>query len=506
MSTLSEARKNEIISLLAYAKSKKQSIEHIYNLAQKHFNVSEIKNNYYDSTGILIKNKLINRLSSAILNSSYIWAHIEPPKYLRSKVSENDKIELEKQTRVVFDDIQNLSNFEFEKTKILNDYLLGTTVFKCESTGDYRKPTRFRHAPIGNCYILEGPDSLVNTVFYKNEKMRVSNIKAIWKNSNVSELERLNITQEYDVWECTVYNYTTKKYDYVVSVDESLQIIIHYEELEESPWIVGRWENFEYNSPYGAGPCSKAIMELMALRKTKNSINKIRDYQSDPPLVSYGDRRLALAAKILPGKNSFLGEGQNQTILKPFNNGANPQMEMFDLKEHKDILNDLFYIDFITSIKNVEDLKNITATATQIAVTKFAEQIDPVYSRMQKEILEQVVRKVRNNNLISNVISNRDIDYLKENTKLTVRFHNALTIAQDQEDMQKNNMFIQDIAAKFGPLVVAAMIKPNEYIKNTASRLNITRDEFILGEELEAKVKEIQENVAQPGEQQEVQQ
>ena len=247
-------------------------------------------------------------------------------------------------------------------------------------------------------------------------------------------------------------------------------------------------------------------MELMALRKTKNSIAKIRDYQSDPPLISYGDRRLALAAKILPGKNSFLGEGQNQTILKPFNNGANPQMEMFDLKEHKDILNDLFYIDFITSIKNVEDLKNITATATQIAVTKFAEQIDPVYSRMQKEILEQVVRKVRNNNLISNVISNRDIEYLKENTKLTVRFHNALTIAQDQEDMQKNNMFIQDIAAKFGPLVVAAMIKPNEYIKNTASRLNITRDEFILGEELEAKVKEIQENVAQPGEQQEVQQ
>ncbi|MGL4628548.1 MAG: portal protein [Cetobacterium sp.] len=503
MSTLSENRKNEIINLLAYAKSKKQSIEHIYNLAQKHFNVSEIKNNYHDSTGILIKNKLINRLASTILNSSYIWAHIEPPKYMRSKVSENDKIELDTQTRVVFDDIQNISNFEFEKTKILNDYLLGTTVFKCESTGDYRRPTRFRHAPLGNCYILEGPDSLVNTVFYKNEKMRVNNIKSIWPSSNSVELETLNVTKEYDVWECTVYNYSTKKYDYIVSVDESLKNVLFYEEQEDSPWIVGRWENFEYNSPYGAGPCAKAIMELMALRKTKNSINKIRDYQSDPPIISYGDRRLAMAAKILPGRNTFLGEGQNQTVIKPFLNGASPDIQMFDLKEHKDILNDLFYIDFITSIKNVEDLKNITATATQIAVTKFAEQIDPIYSRMQKEILEQVVRKVRDNNLKANVITNNNIQYLKENTKLTVRFHNALTIAQDQEDMERNNLFIQDIASKFGPLVVAAMIKSNEYIKNTASRLNITRDEFILGEELESKVQQLQQNVMQPEQQEE---
>lgn len=501
MEPLNLLRQNEIINLLAYAKSKKMEIEPLYLMAKKHFDICQIKNNYLDSTGILLKTKLINKLSDVVMNSSYIWAHIEPPKYMASNVSENDKLQLEEQTRVVFDDIQNLSNFELEKTKILDDYLLGTTAFKVEYTGNYENPTRFRHAPIMNVYIVEGADSRINTVFYKNEKMRPQNMRAIWTKgvfTNVID------NQEYDVWECTVYNQAKKNYDYIVALDEGLKDIIYREEQAHTPWIVGRWGPFEHNSPYGAGPKVIAIMELIALRKCKNNLGKIRDYQSDPPLIAHGDRALALSAKFMPGRMAYLGQAENVTNIKPFNNGANPQIEMFDLQEHRELLNEVFYVDAISSIKNIDDLKNVTATAVQVAVTKFAEQIGPVYSRMQKEMLEVIVMKIRNNNLKANIISNKNIEYLKDNTRLTVRYHNAITVAQDQEDIQKNNMFIQDLVSKFGPQVAIAAIKTDEYIKNTADRFGITRKEFNLGEDLIKRLEEMQQSTI-PSEQ-EVQQ
>lgn len=501
MEPLNILRQNEIINLLAYAKSKKMEIEPLYLMAKKHFDICQIKGNYYDSTGILLKTKLINKLADVVMNSSYIWAHIEPPKYMASNVSEEDKLKLEEQTRVIFDDIQNLSNFELEKTKILDDYLLGTTAFKVEYTGDYENPTRFRHAPIMNVYIVEGADSRINTVFYKNEKMRLPNMRTIWTKGTFTNVIE---NQDYDVWECTVYNQIKKNYDYIVALDEGLKEIIYREEQAHTPWIVGRWGSFEHNSPYGAGPKVIAIMELIALRKGKNGLGKIREYQSDPPLVGYGDRALALGARFMPGRLSYLGQAENVTEIRPFNNGANPQMEMFDLQEHKELLNEIFFIDAISSIKNIDDLKNVTATAVQVAVTKFAEQIGPVYSRMQKEMLEVVVMKIRNNNLKANIISNNNIEYLKNNTRLSVRYHNAITVAQDQEDIQRNNMFIQDIATKFGPQVAIAAIKTDEYIKNTAARFGITRKEFNLGESLTKKLEEIQQATIPP--EQEVQQ
>lgn len=501
MEPLNIPRQNEIINLLAYAKSKKMEIEPLYLMAKKHFDICQIKGNFYDSTGVLLKTKLINKLAAVIMDSSIDWAHIEPPRYVASEVSEDDKLQLERQTKVVFDDIRNLSNFELEKTKILDDYLLGTTAFKVEYTGNYENPTRFRHAPIMNTYVVEGADGRVNTVFYKNEKMRLPNMQTIWAKGTFTNVIE---NQEYDVWECTVYNRVKRNYDYIVALDEGLKEVIYREEQAQTPWVVARWGPFEHNSPYGAGPKVISIMELFSLRKAKNSINKIRDYQSDPPLIGYGDRALTLAAKFLPGRMAYLGQKENVAEVRGFNNGANPQMEMFDLQEHKELLNEIFYVDAISSIKNIDDLKNVTATAVQVAVTKFAEQINPVYSRMQKEMLEVIVMKVRDNNLKANIISNNGIEYLKNNTKLSVRYHNAITMAQDQEDIQKNNMFIQDIVSKFGPQVAIAMIKPDLYIKLTADRFGITRKEFNLGEDLSKRLEEIQQAAIPP--EQEVQQ
>lgn len=493
---IDESIRAMLVTRLNYSKKEKGKIEWIYNLALKYFNVTGMSKEDLDSTGVRLKSKLVNKLCSIIVNSNYIWAHIEPPKW--AEVSQEDRNIFEHHTRVVFDDIQELSNFELEKIKILNDYMIGTTAFKVEYTGDISSPSKIRHAPISNIYVVENARAEVQDVFFKNENMTRNKIIEIWPEAK--DIDDMDDRSETDIWEGTIYNHRTKKYIYVVSPDEGFSKVIYSEELEDTPWVVARWEPFENNIPYGCGPASKAILEMMGLKKTRSNIRKIGDFQTNPPLLAYGDPRLALRAKLIPGHLSYMGQKDNVAELRPFSNGANPTMDFFNMDEYKDALNELFYVDFITSIKNVDDLKNITATTTQIAVSKFAEQIDPVYSRLQKEMLKPTVMKIYANNLRAHVISQQNIQYLKDNPRIAIRFYNAITIAQDQDDLERANMFIQDIASKFGPQALAAIIKSEEHIAEQAKRFRVSGKEFRTGAEASQKLQEIQQNTMAPQE------
>lgn len=145
----------------------------------------------------------------------------------------------------------------------------------------------------------------------------------------------------------------------------------------------------------------------------------------------------------------------------------------------------------------MDDLKNVTATATQVAVSKFAEQIEPMYSMIQKELLKGVVMKVYECCKMSSLISIKDIEWLKQNPRTSLRYYNAIVIAQDQEDLQNADMFLQNLATKFGATAVAAAIREEKYIDNLARRFRVKSDEYYLGEDFTKRLEEIQQAQAQ---------
>lgn len=120
-----------------------------------------------------------------------------------------------------------------------------------------------------------------------------------------------------------------------------------------------------------------------------------------------------------------------------------------------------------------------------------------MYSMIQKELLKGVVMKVYECCKLANLISISDIEWLKENPRTSLRYYNAIVIAQDQEDLQNSNMFLQDLNIKFGPMAVAAAIREEKYIDNVARRYRVKSDEYYLGEDFLKRLQEMQQQMAQ---------
>lgn len=442
--------------------------------------------------------KLRNKISSLVMNSNYIWAYIEAPKW--AKINLEDKTQFEEHSKKVFDIIQEVSNFETEKPKILSDYLIGTTAFKVKYTANLFMPAEIEHTPLESIYLGDDRRGKPGDVFFRKEKIK----KYVLADSYGYEIletgciKQKSDDEEFDVWEGTIEAKVDgqDKIIYAVALDNMFKDIFYYEELKYNPWVVARCELLP-GSPYGCGPCIKAIMEIEALKSKKKNIERVGDRAANPSWIAYtNDPKELLRSRInTPGTISIFSN--RSTELRPFDRGEKVDVEMYNISEHKEILRDIFYIDFITAIKDVDDLKNVTATATQVAVSKFAEQIEPMYSMIQKELLKGIVMKVYSCCQLANLISLENIQWLKENPRTSLRFYNAITIAQDQDDLQRANMFMQDIMAKFGQAGVAAVVRPVQHVDELIRRYRVSNLEFKSGEEMEQAMAKLQQAQAQ---------
>lgn len=477
------------------AREERQKIIGLYLAAYKNFTVEGMTLNGYDSTGVNYVTKLTNKLSSMVLNSNYRWAHIEVPKY--EDISQEDKLQFELITNTVFDVIQADSNFESEKTKILRDFLIGTCAFKVKYTGDIMNPVEIEHRSILDIYLPKERKGKIEDVFCVSKNVTKDSIRNMYEDIEGIEekLKDIQDTQKIDVWEATVYDYKTKDFIYCVALDQNFEKIIFSEHTEYNPWIVSRFEKLGY-SPYGAGPCIKSILELLALKANKKKISHIGDMQSDPSHIYYGDTKYLLRARIgKPGTISQFGTRNNS--IEKFNRGEGADIKFFEINGYKETLRDMFYINLIENITEIDQLKNITATTTQAIITEFSRQIEPTYSLMQKELLEGIVMKTYECCKKSYKISIQDIKCLKENPKLKIRFYNSLTIAQDQDDMERSELYYQAIVNKFGPMGAIAGMNKVEYIDALRKQLRVSNKSWKDGKEMEKAFEEIQQYMAE---------
>ena len=486
---------NDSLNLLRWrfseAKLERQNILVLYKKAYENFTVEGLSLKEIDSTGVKYASKLANKLSSYIMNSNYIWAYIETPRY--EDIPREDKMQFDYITEVVFDHIQKESNFELEKIKLLRDYLIGTTAFKVRYTGQIRNPVLIEHCPILNIYLAKNRAGRTGDVFYKRDKVKKHELIDMLGYSILEDefVQALTEQDEFSLTEATVWDYKKKCFLYAITIDDNFDKVIYYQETDYNPWIVARFEAMS-DSPYGIGPCTKAVLTLEELQKIKKRIAKIGEHQASPSYAAYTSEPKYIAQSRLntPGKISILGVSKNQTVLEPFNRGENADIKFFEMEEYKSTLNDIFYISLIENIGSVDQLKNVTATTTQVLVTELAKQIEPTYSLMQKEMLEPIVMKTFYCLTKANYFDLTQISVLKNDPRVKIRFYNALTIAQEQDDQERANMYFQTIASVLGGMVAANNINASKFIDATQKRFRVKAAEFKSGEETEKQTEQ----------------
>lgn len=473
------------------AKQCRNDILPLYQKAYENFTVEGMKLNNIDSTGVKYASKLANKLSSYIMNSNYIWAYIETPRY--EKIPKEDKVQFDYITEVVFDHIQKESNFELEKIKLLRDYLIGTTAFKVRYTGDVKNPVLIEHCPILSVYLAKNRAGRTGDVFYKREKVKKHELIDLFGEEVLSNefVDKLTEQDQFELIEATIYDYSKKLFIYAVSLDESFNQIVKYEETDYNPWVVARFESMS-DSPYGMGPDTKAVLTLEELQKIKKRISKIGEHQANPSYAAWTAEPKYIAQSRLntPGKISILGTNKGQTQIEPFNRGEGTDIKFFEMEEYKSTLVDLFYINLIENISSVDQLKNVTATTTQVLVTELSRQIEPTYSLMQKEMLEPIVMKVFYCLTKANYFDLTQISVLKDDPRVKIRFYNALTIAQEQDDQERANMYFQTIASVLGGMIAANNVNAVEFIDAAQKRFRVKALEFKSGEETEKQTEQ----------------
>lgn len=486
---------NETRNLLKWrfeeAQRERQKIIDIYRVAWENFTAEGMSLKSIDATGIKYASKLANKLSSYIMNSNYIWAYIETPRY--EELAQGDKQAFEYITEVVFDHIQKESNFELEKSKIMKDYLLGTTAFKVRYTGDIANPFMIEHTSILNVYLAKNRAGMAGDVFYKREKVKKHELIDLFgieilNDENVSTMTEKD---EVDLVEGTVYDYKKNIYYYAVAFNDSFDKVIFFEESDFNPWVVARFES-QADSPYGIGPMVKAVLSLLELLRIKKRVAKIGEHQANPSYVAWGAEPKFLARSRLntPDKISWLGTAKNQMLVEPFNRGESADIGFFEMDDYKSTLTELFYINLIENITSVDQLKDVTATTTQALVTELSRQIEPTYSLMQKEMLEPIVMKAFYCLTKANYFDLSRIEVLKNNPRIKIRFYNALTIAQEQDDQERTNLYIQTIANTLGGMVMTNNINAQAFIDATQKRFRVKSKEFKSGEETEKQLEE----------------
>lgn len=494
---IDQREKNLLSNRFKIALENKAAVDFWISQATKYFTLDGLQNTSGGATGFSYLDKLRNKISSLVVNNNYIWGYIDAPKFVT--ISESDQIAFEKINEKVFDVLQTESNFEAEKASILSDFLIGTACFKVSYTGDMFSPVRIDYSKLENVMLGRDRNGKPGDVFEKKKVTKGDLIDAFGIESLSNDiLNRMRDDEKREIYEGTIYDYESKKYIYATSFDQSFTEIIYSEYMDYNPWVIARCEKMR-ESPYGAGPAIKAVKEIAQVNTKKENLSRIGEKLAKPSWFFWGDIRFARRARLnTPGAVSVMGApGKNS--FAPVNQGIDLNVEFFNLEDNRQTLNDLFFIDFITNIKDVDTLKGVTATATQIAVTKFAEQIEPMYSMLQKELLEPTVMKAFECCKRSNLISLEDIEYLKDpSSKMTIRFYNAITIAQDQDDLERANMYINDLVAKFGPQVVFANMNIANHIDAQRKRYRVKPLEFISGKETEERLEENMQETQAP--------
>ena len=490
---LTDPLKEAFANRFIIASKNRRRVEHLLQLAIRHFTVEGLQEADLDSTGILYAEKLRNKFSALIMNSNYIWAYIEPPRWVEA--SDGDKAIFEKHTETVFDIIQEGSNFELEKAKILSDYLIGTTALKINFTGNLIFPAEVEHCSLSSIFLGNDRKGKPGDVFYLKKGASKYTLSDTYGKDVLLQpaIKAIGDQDEFDFYEATILY--DGKVLYAASLDGSFKNTFYFEEMEYNPWVIGRCELLP-GSPYGCGPCIKACMELLALKNKKKNLDKVGTRLASPAYIGYGDVKDIKRSRV--SKPDTISIFRNRsTSIEPVNYGNNVEVETFNIQEHKEVLREIFYIDFISAITDVDSLKNVTATATQVAVAKFAEQIEPMYSMVQKELLKGIVMKTYECCLRANLLSTDDIEYLKNNTRTSLRFYNAITMAQEQKDLQRASMYIQDIFTKWGHAGVASAIKEEAHIDELMRRYRVSVKEFNTGKEMAAKMNEILQQTQQ---------
>ena len=351
----------------------------------------------YDGTGPWANEQLAAGLAGFLTSPTQRWFKLRFTDKELDK-QKNSRAYLETVETILYDHVFNSphTNFTPQTHELYLDVgAFGTSVMMIE---DLSTGINFQTFHLGNCYIAEGMDGKVNTV-YRTYMMTARQILEKYtdrfspeqieqfKKKPYEEHECLHAVEPNDDFLPDSVKNTNKEYVSVFIFLGSEKAVLEESGYDVFPYVVPRWQKTA-EEIYGRGPGSTALPDIKMVNEMMKTIIKSGQKVTDPPLM-VPDDGFVLPIRTTPAGINFYRSGSADRI-EPLPVAGRLDIG-FDLLKHRhEHIMRVFHIDVM---RMQEGGPEMTATEVMTRQEEKMRNIAPMTGRMQVEFLAPLIRR-----------------------------------------------------------------------------------------------------------------
>lgn len=386
----------------------------------------------YDTTQVAATNAFVSKIQRALTPPQQNWAYLEAGEQIPEDQREAINVQLQQATDVIFGYVR-ASNFDLAIHECYFDLAVGTAVLVLNEGSD-SNPLLFASIPLDQVAIEESINHRIETCFRTWKEVRIADIESLWPQAKLTDTMKQQLKEDpaalcKNLIEGVIFEVQDKvtPFRYVLWNNEDLMMNEYH---ESSEFIIFRWSKIN-NEVFGRGPIINALPSILSLQTAAYFEMTSANLNICKPYMAYSDGvfnpwtfRMAPNTVIPVAPNT-----NGQFPIQPLPDVANPAFMQLTSADLRQQINTLM---FANPLGNITETPNKTATEIAIRQNNLAEEIGPIFTRLQQEFLQRVIQRIiyilQKKGLLPRITIN--------GREITLKYKSPLTVSQGQQDVE----------------------------------------------------------------------
>jgi hypothetical protein len=442
----------------------------------------------YDTTQVSATKNFVSKVHSALTPPQQTWASFESSEAVPEEFREELDRDLQEYTDTMFSYIRG-SNFDLAINECYYDLAVGTAVLVVNEGPDDDTPLVFGSIPLDQVAIEESINHRVETCFRTWGEIRIADIESVWPNARLTETMRMMLKEDAgaltkDLVEAVIHD-PVKKDKPFTYILWSMDDILLEEEHESSEFVIFRWSKIN-NEIFGRGPIMDALPSIISLQTAAYFEMTAANLNIAKPYMGYSDGIFnPNTFKMAPNAIIPVSPNTNgQFPLVPLPDVANPAFMQITTMDLRQQINKLMFAD---PLGPVADVPSRTATEIALRQRNLAEEIGPLFTRLQQEFLERVLDRVSYILVKKGLIARPKVNQ----KEIKIKYKSPLTISQGQQDVSIFMQYMQAMAGLMGPEASQMYVNTAEYPSWLAKKMGVDPNLVNTKENVEAQMQQM---------------
>lgn len=424
----------------------------------------------FDMTAPVSVGEFASRLHAGIMPPFVKWFELKAGPEVPDEKAEKLNAELEKVTQYIFEVLRD-SNLDSQAHEAFIDIAIGTASLLVEDGPTADKPLVFRAVPHTHCVLGRGPNGdqdahfRVETVQPGDLPVRFpearlpDDIQQQIKNGDQKEIEIMHAT--WRDWSVK----GTDSYVYVCWIRSQKTLLLQhrYEGAGSNPWITFRWQKAA-GELYGRGP----LLSVMPAIKTANYVVRLTLENAEMAIAGMynaDDDGVVNPQNIKLAPGTIIPRAPGSKGLEPIVSAGRFDVANMELQQLRADIKKGLYDEMLGPPEGTP----MSATEVRERQADMARRIGSPFMRIWTEFAEPLIQRVvfllaRQGRIQLPKVNGREVKIVAVS---------PLARAQEQEDVRNLDVYLEMLAARFGPQMLSAVVKPTAAASFIGKKLGI---------------------------------